>query len=124
MTSIVTEGNVTADAELRFTPNGKAVTNATIAVNDRTRTQDGEWVDGAASFYEITVWGTPAESFATSATKGTRLVVAGELAVEEYTDREGQTRTRRRITAEHVGISVRFTTATSHKRPATNASAR
>ena len=108
MTSIVTEGNATADAELRFTHTGKAVANVTIAVTDRAKDPDGAWADGATAYYEITVWGAPAESFADTAVKGARLIVAGELTVQEYTDRDGATRTRRRITAHHAGLSTRF----------------
>ena len=122
MTSIITEGNATANAELRFTQGGKPVANVTIAVTDRTKDHDGAWIDGATSFYEVTVWGSPAETFAETASKGTRLVVAGELTVQEYTDRDGNTRTRRRITADHTGLSVRFHSARS-LRPTRDAAA-
>jgi single-strand DNA-binding protein len=61
------------------------------------------------------VWGTPAEHFAASVTKGARLIVAGELTVREYTDREGQQRLSREISAEHVGLSSRFHPVTGHK---------
>jgi len=61
------------------------------------------------------VWGSPAESFAASVTKGARLIVAGELTVREYTDREGQQRLSREISAEHAGLSTRFHTLTGHK---------
>ena len=49
------------------------------------------------------------------AVKGARLIVAGELTVAEYTDRDGATRTRRRITAQHAGLSTRFHSARSTK---------
>ena len=108
MSSIVTEGNITADAELRYTQTGKPVAHATLAVTDRIKADTGEWADGATSFYDLTVWGAPAEPFAQTATKGARLLVAGQLDTEEYRDRDGNTRTRRRITAEHTGLSLRF----------------
>ena len=69
---------------------------------------DGAWIDGHTSYYEQTVWGTPADNFADTARKGARLVAAGELIVEEYTDSGGQTRTTTRITATHLGLSTRF----------------
>jgi single-strand DNA-binding protein len=115
MTSIITEGNAGTDAELRYTHAGKAYATVTLIVNDRTKNSDGEWVDGATSSYRVTVWGSPAESFAASVTKGARLIVAGELTVREYTDREGQQRLSREISAEHAGLSTRFHTLTGHK---------
>ncbi len=108
MSFFVTEGNAVADAELRFIASGKAVANVVIAVNERIRDAEGVWVDGPVSYYEVTVWGGPAEGFTAVASKGTPLVVAGALSVEEYTDHDGATRTRRRITAEHAGRSTRF----------------
>ena len=42
-------GNLGADPELRYTPSGKAVTNLRVAVNDRSKGTDGEWV-------EETIW--------------------------------------------------------------------
>jgi single-strand DNA-binding protein len=120
MTSIITEGNATANADPRFSQSVKSVANVTIAVTDRTKDQDGAWVDGATSFFDVTVWGSLAEAFADTAVKGAHLVVAGELTVQEYTDRDGHTRSRRRITADHAGLSVRFHPARS-LRPARDA---
>jgi len=115
MTSIITEGNASTDAELRYTQAGKPVASVTLIVNDRTKNADGDWVDGASSSYRVTVWGTPAEHFAASVTKGARLIVAGELTVREYTDREGQHRLSREISAEQAGLSTRFHPVTGHK---------
>jgi single-strand DNA-binding protein len=115
MTSIITEGNASSDAELRYTQAGKPVASVTLIVNDRTKNADGDWVDGATSSYRVSVWGSPAEHFAASVTKGARLIVAGELTVREYTDREGQHRVSREISAEHVGLSTRFHPVTGHK---------
>ncbi len=105
---IVTEGNLVADPHLRLTAHGTPVASATLAVTDRIKDPDGAWIDGHTSYYELTVWGSPADNFADTARKGARLVAAGELIVEEYTDSAGQTRTTTRITATHLGLSTRF----------------
>ena len=97
-----------ADPHLRLTANGTPVATATLAVTDRVKDPDGAWTDGATAYYELTIWGSPADNFAEAAVKGSRIVVAGELTVEEYTDRTGRTRTATRITASHLGLSTRF----------------
>ncbi|MBW4968584.1 single-stranded DNA-binding protein, partial [Pseudoalteromonas sp. CR1] len=50
-TPITVIGNLTADPELRFTPNGVPVANFTVASTPRTfDRQTNEWRDGEAMF--------------------------------------------------------------------------
>lgn len=116
MNYIATEGNVLADATLRQTHAGKPVANATIRVDSPIRHDDGTYTEGPTSDYEITVFGKPAEHFAASAVRGARVIAAGELLVEQYTDPEGTARLRRRIVADHHGISSRYAPAASRRR--------
>ena len=51
-------GNLTADPELRFTPNGQAVCNFSVVANERKfNKQTNEWEDGDPTFLRCTVWG-------------------------------------------------------------------
>lgn len=115
MTYVIIEGNVTADATRReFTSRRSGqqvpISNATVVVNDRRRDAESErWVDTGRTAYEVTVTGSEAVHFANSARKGTRVIVAGTLTTEEYRDRDGNQRTRRRIQVEHHGLSSKFT---------------
>jgi single-strand DNA-binding protein len=114
MSFVVIEGNATNDATLReFTSKRTgqqvAISSATVAVNDRRyNAETDRWEDTGRTFYEATVSGDQAIHFAGSATKGTRLLVAGNLYVEEYRDNEGNTRQRRRISADHHGVSTKY----------------
>lgn len=117
MSIVVIEGNATSDATLReFTSKRTnqpvAISNVTVAVNDRRYNAETEnWEDTGKTFYEVTVSGDQAIHFAASASKGTRLLVAGNLYVEEYHDSEGNTRQRRRVSAEHHGVSTKYAPA-------------
>lgn len=62
MSFIVIAGNTTDAAELRYTPNGRAVTDVTVIVNDRVKNENDDGTDGAATAYRVTVWGKPAEA--------------------------------------------------------------
>lgn len=114
MSFVVIEGNATNDATLReFTSNRTgqqvAISNVTVAVNDRRHNPETDsWEDTGRTFYEVTVSGEQAIHFAASATKGSRLLVAGGLYVEEYRDNEGNARQRRRISADHHGLSTKY----------------
>jgi single-strand DNA-binding protein len=117
MSIIVIEGNATQDATLREfisrrTDQSVPISNVTVAVNDRRfNAETDQWEDTGKTFYEVTVSGEQAIHFATSALKGTRLLVAGNVYVEEYRDSDDVHRQRRRISAEHHGVSTKYTPA-------------
>ena len=94
-TTITAEGNLTTDPELRFTKvTGQAVCTCRLAVSSRRKDMDGEYVDTPTVFYEATVWGALAEHVADSLHKGDRVLVHGSTYDEEWTDRDGNTRSK------------------------------
>ncbi len=105
-------GNLTADPELRFVPNGNAVANFTVASTPRTRDQQtGEWRDGETLFVRCAVWRKAAENVADSLTKGTRVIVTGRLKVRNYETRDGRQGTSIELDVDEVGPSLQFATA-------------
>jgi small subunit ribosomal protein S18 len=71
-------GNLGADPELRYTPSGKAVTNLRVAVNDRSRGADGEWVE-ETMWIRVEVWEQAAERLAEQLRKGNKVYAEGQL---------------------------------------------
>ena len=111
-TPITVIGNLTADPELRFTPNGAAVANFTVASTPRTfDRQTNEWKDGDAMFLNCSVWRQYAENVAESLSKGTRVIVSGRLKARSYETREGEKRTVFEIDVDEVGPALRYATA-------------
>ena len=111
-TTITVIGNLTADPELRFTPNGAAVANFTVASTPRTfDRQTNEWKDGDAMFLNCSVWRQYAENVAESLSKGTRVIVSGRLKSRSYETREGEKRTVFEIDVDEVGPALRYATA-------------
>ena len=84
-------GNLGRDPELRYTPQGDAVCDFSVAVNDRKRDKAGEWQD-VTTWFKVTLWGKKAESASKYLTKGRKAYVEGRLQMEEWTDRDGNTR--------------------------------
>jgi single-strand DNA-binding protein len=116
-TTITTEGNLTADPELRYTKTtGQAVCTIRLAVSSRRKNIDGEYEDTPAIFYEATTWGQLAEHLADSATKGDRVIVHGTTYDEEWTDREGMTRIKHVLQVTSLGLSLRYAPARSARR--------
>lgn len=111
-TVITVVGNLTADPELRFTPNGAAVANFTVASTPRTfDRQSNEWKDGEALFLRCSVWREAAENVAESLTKGMRVIVQGRLKARSYDDRDGNKRTSWELDVDEVGPALKFATA-------------
>jgi single-strand DNA-binding protein len=100
-------GNLTDDPELRFTPNGAAVANFRLAVDQRIWDVDG-WKDGESSYFRVNVWRDQAEHVSRSLHKGARCVVVGRLKSRSWETPEGQRRSAVEVEAEEVGMSLRF----------------
>ncbi|MDL5160531.1 single-stranded DNA-binding protein [Actinomycetospora termitidis] len=115
-TAIQVTGNLTADPELQYPPNGRAAARFTVAVNARRRTEAGEWVDGEPTFYPVETWGEQGEHVAESLTRGAQVVVLGTVKARSWAptegERGGKTLTRLEVTAETVAASLQWATLT------------
>ncbi|MCQ4624290.1 single-stranded DNA-binding protein [Corynebacterium sp. CCUG 69979] len=117
-TPITVVGNLVADPELRFTPQGLAVANFRIASTPRTYNRDtNQWEDGEALFLTCNVWRSVAENVAESLTKGMRVIVNGRLKQRSYQNREGENRTVFEVEVDEVGPSLRYASASVNRNP-------
>lgn len=111
-------GNLTADPELKFTPEGKAVANFTIA--DTPRYFDkvaNEWKDGTTLYMPCSVWRETAENVAESLRKGSRVIASGKIKQRNWETGEGEKRKVVEMEVTEIGPSLRFATANVTKRP-------
>jgi single-strand DNA-binding protein len=96
-------GNLGRDPEMRYTPNGRPVTEFSVAVSHRSRdAATGEWQDDQTDWYRVTVWGDRAERTAEQFRKGNRVFVEGRFRTREYEARDGQKRVSLEVTADNV----------------------
>lgn len=112
-TTITVVGNLTDTPELRYTQNGLAVANFTIASTPRTFDKESnDWKDGDALFLRASCWREFAEHVAGSLTKGSRVVAVGRLKQRSYETKEGEKRTAIELEVDEIGPSLRYATAT------------
>lgn len=88
---IIVIGNLGRDPELRYTPQGDAVCDFSIATNERKRDKAGEFQD-VTTWFKVTLWRRQAENASKYLTKGKPVYVEGRLQTEEWTDRDGNKR--------------------------------
>ena len=115
-TTITVVGNLTSDPELKYTQNGLAVANFTIAATPSTfdRTTNA-WKDGDPLFLRASVWKEHAEHVAGSLSKGSRVVATGRLKQRSYETKEGEKRTSMELEIDEIGNSLRYGTTSFTK---------
>jgi len=94
-------GRLTRDPELRYTPNGTAVADLGLAVNDDYKAADGSWRERTC-FVDITVWGRQAETSCEYLSKGRQALIEGRLQLDTWETNEGQKRSKLKVTADRV----------------------
>jgi single-strand DNA-binding protein len=100
LNSVLIEGNLVRDPELKYSPKGTAVCSFALACN-RYFKQDEE-TQKEVSFFDVTTWSRLAEVCGEYLKKGRGVRVVGRLKQDRWTNPEGQARSKIEIVAEHV----------------------
>lgn len=99
---VVLMGNLTRDIELRYTPGGTAVTDIGVAVNDRRKTADGEWVE-EVTFVDVTLWGRTAEVAGEYLGKGSPIFLEGRLKLDTW-EKDGQKHSKLKVVCDRMQL--------------------
>jgi len=94
-------GRLTKDVELRFTPQGVAVANFTVAINRTFKNANGEY---EADFINVVAFKKTAENVANYTKKGSMVAVDGRIQTRNYENNEG----KRVYVTEIVADSIQF----------------
>jgi single-strand DNA-binding protein len=101
LSKVILVGNLGSDPEMRYTPNGKAVTSFSVATNRRYTTSGGESKE-ETDWFRVSVWGKQAEQCNQFLSKGKQVYVEGRLHARSWEGQDGQTRTSLEVNAERV----------------------
>ena len=104
---VILLGNLTRDVELKYTQGGLAVTDVTLAVNDRRKSQSGEWIE-ETTFVDVTLWGRTAEVAGEYLSKGSPAFIEGRLKLDQW-ETDGQKRSKLRVVGERLQLLPRGT---------------
>ena len=97
---VILGGRLTADPELKQTPNGVPVVSFSIAVNRRYQSKDGG--QQLADFFNVTAWRGTAELVSRYFHKGSSICVVGAIQNRTWTDNQGNKRYATDIIADEV----------------------
>lgn len=115
---IAARGNLTRDPDGGFAAEtGKAWAHLDLAVNDRVKTTSGQWANGPAFYYRVTVFGRTAEHALESLHRGEGVVFAGQLTVKAYTRTDGTEGVNREVIADLLGMDLSQTKIAAVREP-------
>ena len=106
MSFVTVIGNV-GDVQLKFTPNGKAVCEVSVAENhNRKNEQTGQWETESTTWRRVSFWENQAEAVANEIQKGDRVIVAGDEKLREYERKDGSKGASLEMRGRHIGKVV------------------
>lgn len=94
-------GNLTREIEMRYLPSGSAVANTSIATNRKFKKQDGSQGE-EVMFIELAMFGRTAEIANQYLQKGAKVLIEGRLKLDQWTDQQGQKRSRHSVHVESL----------------------
>lgn len=97
MNKIILCGNTTKDLEIRTTESNKEVASGSIAVSRSFKNKDGNY---DSDFFNFVIW-NPTD-YVKSITKGTKILLDGEIRNETYENDKKEKKTITRIYVNHI----------------------
>jgi len=97
---VILIGNLTRDVELRYTPSNLAVTDIGLAVNDKRKGPNGDWIE-ETTFVDVTLWGRQAEIASQYLTKGSSCLIEGRLKLDTW-EKDGKKNSKLKVIGENM----------------------
>ena len=97
---VVLLGNLTRDVDIRYLQSGMAVADLGLAMNERRKTQTGEWIDEPV-FVDVTLWGRTAEVASEYLNKGSSVLIEGRLKLDTW-EKDGKKNSKLRVVGERM----------------------
>lgn len=99
---VILIGNAGADPEVRYLPNGTAVSNVTLATSDSWKDKQSGQMQERTEWHRVVFFGRIAEVVAQYAKKGARLYVEGRLQTREW-EKDGIKRYSTEVVVDNSG---------------------
>ena len=97
---VILVGYLGRDPEIRYTQNGKAVCNFTLATTESFTPKGGDAREERTEWHRIIAWERLAEICGEYLAKGKQIYIEGRLQTRDWEDRDGNKRTTTEIVAQ------------------------
>src|SRR5690606_4220606 len=104
------------DPDVRYTPNGTAVANFSIATEEQWKDKNSGEKQSRTEWHRIVLWGMLAGIAGEYLKKGSQVYIEGKLQTRKWQDKEGQDR----YTTEIVGNELQMLGGKGEKAEAAN----
>ena len=98
---VILVGNLGADPQIRYTPQGTAVANFSLATTERFNNKNGER-ESRTEWHRIIAWGRLAEICNEYLKKGKQVYIEGRIQTRQWDDKDGNKRTTTEIVANNM----------------------
>jgi single-strand DNA-binding protein len=103
LNKVIVAGTMTKDAEIKYTPQGTAIANVSLAINRVYYKGEGKNREKCeeTTFVEVEAWGKMAETIKEHTGKGHTVFFEARLKLDQWEDKQtGQKRSKLRLSAE------------------------
>jgi single-strand DNA-binding protein len=105
--TIIIEGRLGADPELRITTSGASIASLRVVSNGRRKTEQGTWEDVDTTWWSVKAFAKTAEGAVEQLRKGDLVAIVGRAAERSWKGADGETRTRIEVAADTIAKVVR-----------------
>ena len=100
---VILMGNLTRDVELRYIQSGTAVADIGLAISEKRKNPNGEWIEDVV-FVDVTAWGRTAEVMSEYLSKGSPVFIEGRLKYDTWEGQDGQKRSKLKVTCDRMQL--------------------
>jgi single-strand DNA-binding protein len=99
---VILVGNLGRDPEVRYTPNGGAIANITIATTDQWKDKQSGQMQDRTEWHRVVMFGRLGEIAGEYLKKGSQVYIEGRLQTRKWQDQSGQDRYTTEIVANEM----------------------
>lgn len=99
---VILVGRLGRDPEVRYTPDGKAIANISLATSESWRDKNTNERVERTEWHRVSMFGRLAEIAGEYLKSGSQIFVEGKIKTRKWQDKEGQDRYTTEIIADHM----------------------
>ncbi|CDG19954.1 single-stranded DNA-binding protein [Xenorhabdus poinarii G6] len=105
---VILVGHLGQDPEIRYLPNGGAVTNITLATSEQWRDKQSGEMREKTEWHRIAIFGKLAEVAGEYLKKGSQVYIEGALQTRKWQDQNGQDRYTTEVVVNPIGGTMQM----------------